>query len=131
MRYGWIVLPLALAGCVEREAPTPTGAEDFASYCSGCHGATGKGDGPAADGLAVRPADLTRISARNGGTFPGTKMMAKIWSYSGGPGAETPMPSFAPLLDGQLVGYDGGDGIASPTPVRLVQVAEYLKSIQE
>ena len=37
----------------------------------------------------------------------------------------------APLLDGQLVGYDGGDGIASPTPVRLVQVAEYLKSIQE
>ena len=131
MRYGWIVLPLALAGCVEREAPTPTGAEDFASYCSGCHGATGKGDGPAAAGLAVRPADLTRISARNGGTFPGTQVMAKIWSYSGGPGAETPMPSFAPLLDGQLVGYDGGDGIASPTPVRLVQVAEYLKSIQE
>jgi hypothetical protein len=41
------------------------------------------------------------------------------------------MPSFAPLLDGQLVGYDGGDGIESPTPVRLVQVAEYLKSIQE
>ena len=46
-------------------------------------------------------------------------------------GAETPMPSFAPLLDGDLVGYDGGDGIASPTPVRLVQVAEYLKSLQE
>jgi mono/diheme cytochrome c family protein len=126
-----MVLPLVLAGCIEREPPTPTGAEDFASYCAGCHGATAKGDGPAAAGLSVRPADLTQISARNGGTFPGTKVMAKIWSYSGGPGAETPMPSFAPLLDGQLVGYDGGDGIASPTPVRLVQVAEYLKSIQQ
>lgn len=137
MRMGWMVLalplalPLALAACVDREAPTPTGAEDFASYCSGCHGAGGKGDGPAAAGLDRRPADLTRISARNGGVFPGTRVMAKIWSYSGGPGAETPMPSFAPLLDGDLVGYDGGDGIKSPTPVRLVQVAEYLKSLQE
>ena len=131
MRFGWIVLPLTLAGCMEREAPQPTGAEDFATYCAGCHGATGKGDGPAAAGLSVKPADLTTISARNGGTFPGTKVMAKIWSYSGGPGATTPRPSFAPLLDGQLVGYDGGDGIASPTPVRLVQVAEYLKSIQQ
>jgi mono/diheme cytochrome c family protein len=126
-----LALPLALAACVERKAPPPTGAEDFASYCAGCHGATAKGDGPAAAGLSRRPADLTRISARNGGVFPGTKVMAKIWSYSGGPGAETPMPSFAPLLDGDLVGYDGGDGIASPTPVRLVQVAEYLKSLQQ
>jgi mono/diheme cytochrome c family protein len=133
MRAGWMVLPLALAlaACVPQEAPQPTGAEDFATYCAGCHGASGKGDGPAAAGLSRRPADLTRISARNGGVFPGTRVMAKIWSYSGGPGATTPMPSFAPLLDGQLVGYDGGDGIASPTPVRLVQVAEFLKSIQE
>jgi hypothetical protein len=81
--------------------------------------------------LSVRPADLTRIAARNDGVFPGTKVMAKIWSYSGGPGAVTPMPSFAPLLDGDLVGYDGGDGIASPTPVRLVQVAEFLRSLQK
>ena len=126
-----LAVPLALAACVEREAPPPTGAEDFANYCAGCHGTLAKGDGPAAAGLSRSPADLTRISARNGGVFPGTKVMAKIWSYSGGPGAETPMPSFAPLLDGELVGYDGGDGISSPTPVRLVQVAEYLKSLQE
>jgi mono/diheme cytochrome c family protein len=126
-----LALPLVLAACVERKAPTPTGAEDFASYCAGCHGASGKGDGPAAAGLSRRPADLTGISARNGGVFPGTKVMAKIWSYSGGPGAVTPMPSFAPLLDSEFVGYDGGDGIASPTPVRLVQVAEYLKSLQQ
>lgn len=132
MRFGWMIVALALAACVKRDAePAPTGAEDFASYCAGCHGASATGDGPAAAGLAVKPADLTQIAARNGGVFPGTKVMAKIWSYSGGPGAETPMPSFAPLLDGALVGYDGGDGIASPTPVRLVQVAEYLKALQK
>ena len=41
------------------------------------------------------------------------------------------MPQFRPLLQGELVPYDGGDGIATPTPVRLVQIAEYRKSLQK
>ena len=41
------------------------------------------------------------------------------------------MPEFGPLLQGDLVPYDGGDGIATPTPVRLVQITEYLKALQE
>lgn len=129
MRFGWTLLPLALAACVEREAPT--GAEDFASYCAACHGAGGHGDGPAAEGLDQRPADLTRLSARNGGAFPGTRVMAKIWGYTGGQGGASPMPEFGPLLQGDLVPYDGGDGIATPTPERLVQLAEYLRALQE
>ena len=39
----------------------------------------------------------------------------------------TVMPQFAPLLDhDQIVLFDSGDGIATPTPLRLVQLAEYL-----
>ena len=41
------------------------------------------------------------------------------------------MPEFGPLLQGDLVPYDGGDGIATPTPVRLVQIAEHLKTLQK
>ena len=41
------------------------------------------------------------------------------------------MPEFASLLDGQLVPFDGGDGIETPTPLRLVQLAEYVKGLQE
>ena len=130
MRWGWIVLPLALAACVEKEK-VPTGAEDFATFCSACHGLSGKGDGDMAAELDRKPADLTRISARNGGVFPGTKVMAKIWGYTGGRNGETPMPQFGPLLQGELVPYDGGDGIQTPTPVRLVQIAEYLKALQD
>jgi mono/diheme cytochrome c family protein len=37
------------------------------AYCASCHGADGKGDGPMAKSLKVKPADLTRIAARNGG----------------------------------------------------------------
>jgi hypothetical protein len=39
-------------------------------YCSGCHGENGRGDGAKAFGLSVKPPDLTRLKARNGGVFP-------------------------------------------------------------
>ena len=82
-------------------------------------------------GWTAKPADLTGIAGRNGGVFPGTDVMAKIWGYTGGHDGVSPMPEFGPLLQGGLVPYDGGDGIATPTPVRLVQIAEYLKTLQE
>ncbi|MBL9046070.1 MAG: c-type cytochrome [Tabrizicola sp.] len=129
MRLFWLTLPLALAACVEQD--DPTGQEDFATFCSACHGVSGKGDGEAAAGLDRKPADLTGLSARNNGVFPGTRVMAKIWGYAGGRDGATPMPAFGPLLQGELVPYDGGDGIATPTPVRLVQIAEYLKALQD
>ncbi|MFQ5923251.1 MAG: c-type cytochrome, partial [Anaerolineales bacterium] len=34
------------------------GAELYASHCAVCHGETGEGDGPAASGLEIAPADL-------------------------------------------------------------------------
>ena len=37
------------------------------AYCASCHGTDAKGDGPMAKSLKVKPADLTRIAARNGG----------------------------------------------------------------
>ena len=43
---------------------------DFRMYCSGCHGENGRGDGAKAFGLSVKPPDLTRLKARNGGVFP-------------------------------------------------------------
>lgn len=123
----------ALAACVLPGAtsePQTSGSADFAEFCAGCHGAGGAGDGEMAAGLAQKPADLTGLSARNGGTFPTTRVMAQIWGYTGGKDGGRVMPQFAALLDGALVPYDGGDGIATPTPVRLVDLAEYLKALQ-
>ncbi len=134
MRLLLMIPVLVLAACVD-PGKVPSGAEDFATFCAACHGAGGKGDGPAAAGLDRRPADLSRLSARNGGVFPGTQVMAKIWGYTGvAPGRQddaSPMPEFGPLLQGDLVPYDGGDGIATPTPVRLVGIAEHVKRLQQ
>jgi len=69
-------LPLLAAtiGGQEPTAPDRAGAAVgsslFRSYCSSCHGTTAVGDGPVAEHLKVKPADLTSIAARRGGEFP-------------------------------------------------------------
>lgn len=50
----------------------------FDNYCAVCHGKEGKGNGPAASALAKVPADLTKISARNGGKFPEVRVKRYI-----------------------------------------------------
>ena len=126
-----LIAALGLVACVQTDAPgaKATPAEDYAVFCSACHGADGKGDGGVAADLAKKPADLTRLSARNGGTFPTTRVMAQIWGYAGAKGRGV-MPDFGSLMGGDTVPYDGGDGIETPTPLRLVGLAEYLKSLQ-
>ena len=131
MRILLLGAALVLSACVDtgKSSEKTTGAEDYNDYCAACHGPAGKGDGAAAAGLAKKPADLSHLAARNKGVFPTTKVMAQIWGYAGKKGKGV-MPDFAPLLEGDTVPYDGGDGIATPTPIRLVELAEYLKTLQ-
>lgn len=129
-----MIASLSLIGAVgacelpQPGAAVPTGAEDFATFCVSCHGPRGVGDGALAAGLPKAPADLTAISARSGGTFPQARVMSKIWGYARQDGQV--MPAFAPLLEGDTVLFDSGDGIATPTPLRLVQLMEYLRGLK-
>ena len=119
----------ALIACTP-PVPAPTGASDFAELCAPCHGPGGKGDGPVAAELTVKPADLTGLSARSGGVFPMVHVMNKVWGYSRGASVPSMMPEFAPLLDSNTVLVDLGDGVQTPTPERLIDLAEYLKTLQ-
>jgi mono/diheme cytochrome c family protein len=55
-------------------AGTQPGQDDgstlYATYCAACHGRTAQGDGPLADSMRRRPANLTEIAKRNNGVFP-------------------------------------------------------------
>jgi mono/diheme cytochrome c family protein len=59
LRRATPLIALLLAACGGAEEPT--GAALFARYCAACHGAQGRGDGPAAAALATPPADLSRL----------------------------------------------------------------------
>src|SRR5579864_7656092 len=60
--------------------PTATlnGVDLFKEYCAVCHGNGAKGDGPAADALKKKPADLTQLARKNGGAFPELHVMNYI-----------------------------------------------------
>jgi len=81
-RASLVLLAVAAAGGLAA-APQGTppaavnGAYVFRTYCASCHGALGRGDGPLADQLRYRPADLTAIARRNGGEFP-TELVVRI-----------------------------------------------------
>ena len=61
-----------------KRTPAYDGATMFNSYCATCHGLDAQGAGPAAKALLKAPADLTRISARNNGQFPETRVKRYI-----------------------------------------------------
>lgn len=124
---------LLIAACAPQESmPQPDdGRSLFLSNCAVCHGNDAKGDGPMARAMSTAPKDLTLISVRHGGKFPRARIMSTIDGYAHsktmtGPG----MPEFGALLEGDLIPYDSGDGRMTPTPRKLVALAEYLESIQ-
>lgn len=113
-----------IAGCMTIGLEMPSGAALFSENCAACHGASGKGDGPAAEGLSPHPADLTRISARNGGVFPRDQVMSRIDGYATQSGGA--MPEFGTYLEGHIILDD-----RTPTPDWLISLADYLAGIQE
>lgn len=46
------------------------GRQLYEKFCVACHGQGARGDGPMSESLSPQPADLTKLSARNGGMFP-------------------------------------------------------------
>lgn len=129
MRAGLAFGALSLAACAPE--PQVTGRALYDQYCVSCHGAEGRGDGPAAAGLARRPADLTGISARNGGVFPLVRVMSVIDGYTRRDDLTSVMPELGVALQqGPLVMLETGDGVTTPTPGNLVALAEYLRAIQ-
>ena len=70
------------------------------------------------------------MSPEDKNPLPMARVMSKIWGYAKAPDG-TVMPQFAPLLEGdQMVLFDSGDGISTPTPLRLVQLAEHIQTLQ-
>lgn len=133
MKTRLTLLTAALPALVVACAPQPetVGKSLYQSYCTACHGPSGQGDGPLAADLDRPVPDLTLIAERNGGTFPTARVMSVIDGYTRVREGNVTMPEFgADLQAGPLVLYDSGDGKPSPTPSKLIALAEYLESIQ-
>ncbi len=70
-----LLIPAAAQRPTIKMAPAPYtppgyGEQMYKAYCASCHGNNGTGNGPAAPALNVAPPDLTKLTWREGGTFP-------------------------------------------------------------
>ena len=119
-----------LAACATLDMPDAhEGKALFDENCAVCHGTSGRGDGPWAEGMTPPVADLTALSVK--GVFPRAKVLSVIDGYdrSGLPGKD--MPEFGLLLAGDTVPVDVGDGVLTPTPRPLAALLAYLEALQD
>lgn len=96
-----------------------SGAQMWKDYCAVCHGATGAGDGPAANILESPPADLSLMTKRNNGKFPAEHFASVLRSGIGGPAHGTSdMPFWGPLF-------------RSHTDRRIRDLSAFVESLQQ
>lgn len=106
-------------------AVPPDGEKLYRSYCASCHGLDGRGGGPVADALRMRPTDLTALAARNGGRFPSqriAKMLGGDDAIAAHGGRQ--MPVWGPAFSSLCAAEEDPGALAS----RLLR---YLQSIQK
>jgi mono/diheme cytochrome c family protein len=97
----------------------------FREYCASCHGVTGKGNGPAAAALKSVPADLTMLSARNGGKFPDTRVRRYI---EGLDEISAHGSRDMPVWGKALRGMPGGD---AGVRLRIEGLTRHVESLQQ
>lgn len=108
------------------------GAEEYRTSCLACHGAGGRGDGPMAKYLNVKPTDLTQITKNNGGTFPLIKTMHIIDGRGEvrGHGDRT-MPIWGSRYKAEQAGKYGPYGGEWQVRSRVLELVFYLQQIQQ
>jgi len=133
---GAAVLLVALCSGQSQKGPPPPATPDrvissiegpvlYRMYCAVCHGVDAKGGGPMAKSLKSQPSDLTRIAARNGGTFPLSKLRRVIAGeevIAAGHGTRE-MPVWGPFFSQVERDQDLGR-------VRVDNLARYLETLQ-
>ncbi|HEY2013389.1 MAG TPA: cytochrome c [Bryobacteraceae bacterium] len=100
-----------------------SGQEMFKAYCASCHGASGKGDGPAAAALKNAPPDLTRLARNHDGKFPFGYVEDKLKDVNESAHGSKQMPVWGPLL--WSVSYN-----ATEMQLRITNLVSYIGTIQ-
>jgi len=128
-----VLLPAVLLPAAQKQDKTTSaerntieGAKIFRYHCAACHGADGRGHGPAAVALKHPVPDLTLISQKSSGKFPYQRVKGIIEGTEPGPLAhgDREMPIWGPIFHEVESDQDWGE-------VRLDAITKYMESIQQ
>jgi mono/diheme cytochrome c family protein len=110
---------------VPKDVSPADGKGMFMEYCAACHGTDAKGNGPAAPALKKAPADLTQLSAHNGGKYPDVRVSRFIEGVDTVQAHGTrDMPIWGDVF--KSLNRD-----TAATTMRVSNLTEYVRSIQK
>lgn len=115
---------LSVSAAAQSGAGAVGGSALFGLYCATCHGTGAHGDGPLAAMMNKKPADLTQIARRNGGTFPADVVARTIDGRSpvrGHGGGDMPVWGDA---------FAKSKADATPVDEKIGRLVTYLETIQ-
>lgn len=106
-----------------------SGKQMYTNYCAVCHGADGRGNGPAASSMKIPPTDLTTLAKDNGGQFPDTHIASVLQFGTEDAAHGSPdMPIWGTAFRSLA------KGTAAPGAQehqRIANLTDYLKSLQQ
>lgn len=110
---------------LQRTSPTD-GKQMFTDYCAPCHGADGRGHGPAAGALKPEPTDLTVLARNNQGKYPDAHVIAILqFGTEVQAHGSLNMPVWGPIL-GSMNRTNRQEKL-----LRMHNLSHYIETIQE
>jgi len=132
----FVVLFMGVSDAVAEEELI--GADEYRISCMSCHGVGGKGGGPMAKFLTIKPTNLTTLAKNNGGQYPGitagTYPFLRIFQIIDGRTVvsghgDRSMPVWGNRL--QIIDH-GPPGVQERViRARILELVYYIQSIQE
>jgi len=131
------MLKTLLSGLVLLGMSAPGLAQDaeqgrviFERYCTSCHGIDATGRGPMVAVLTLKPANLTRLSVENDGTFPLIRVVKRIDGRDPLVSHGSPMPIYGDFFEDRdaTMKTESGQPILTSQPV--VDLVTYLRTLQ-
>jgi mono/diheme cytochrome c family protein len=98
----------------------------FKEYCASCHGADGRGNGPAIGFLKTPPPDLRLMAQRNNGKYP-SRHVESILNF--GPGTHAHGSLEMPTWGSLFRSLDQSNEIVANG--RIYTLSKFIESIQE
>jgi cytochrome c1 len=126
------LLVILLLALTTGPAAAQSGKQDYESYCADCHGAGGKGNGPAVATIPMTPPppDLTKLAKKNGGKFPFNEVVDTIDGRKNIPSHERiHMPFLGTTL--QKSGKEFTPESDAEVKRRIEATARYVESLQQ
>lgn len=115
------------------------GTQEFLSSCASCHGMNGRGNGPMAKFLTVKPSDLTLLAKNNTGQYPDTQKggypFYRVFQVIDGrtqvaAHGDRTMPVWGRRYREEAEAYYGPMGAEKEIRARILELVYYIQSLQ-